>query len=502
MKKTACILLLGFCCSLSITEAQTPESFPPAYIVEDISLPPGLEAETGGLAFLPDGRLAACFTRGEVMFYDPESRQWTLFAEGLHEPLGLWAESGSEVAVMQRPELTRIVDNDGDGKADAYENINDKFGLSGNYHEFNYGPVKGKDGSYYLALNTASSGGGIRANPRGELRLHGRDGETGLRQMFSVVPYRGWVVRISPDGELIPFASGFRSPNGLGWDKEENLFVTDNQSDWVETSALYHVQEGHFYGHPASLVWKEDWDRGSPFDLPIQFLEGMRKKAAVLFPHGIIANSPTQPLLIDHPNFGPFEGQFLIGEMNRERIVRVMLEVVDGQFQGACLPFFDGKGLRKGNNRLAFDSEGNLWVGQIAHGWLGDKGIQKISYTAEPTMEIQQMQLTKNGFRLTFTQPLDEAMLVQPGDFQFTRYTYEYKKKPYDEPVDHSTQSDLQQVQLKSLQLSEDRKSVELELLELKAGYVYEVKLSRILGDGGLPLSNSLICYTLNKLIP
>lgn len=258
MKKTACVLLLGFCCSWSIAEAQTPDSFPPAYTVEDIPLPPGLEAETGGLAFLPNGRLAACFTRGEVMFYDPESRQWTLFAEGLHEPLGLWAESGSEVVVMQRPELTRIVDNDGDGKADAYENINDKFGLSGNYHEFNYGPVKGKDGSFYLALNTASSGGGIRANPRGELRLHGRDGETGLRQMFSVVPYRGWVVRISPDGELIPFASGFRSPNGLGWDKEGNLFVTDNQSDWVETSALYHVQEGHFYGHPASLVWKED----------------------------------------------------------------------------------------------------------------------------------------------------------------------------------------------------------------------------------------------------
>jgi len=30
--------------------------------------------------------------------------------------------------------------------------------------------------------------------------------------------------------------------------------VADNQGDWVATSALYHVQEGNFYGHVASLV--------------------------------------------------------------------------------------------------------------------------------------------------------------------------------------------------------------------------------------------------------
>lgn len=106
-------------------------------------------------------------------------------------------------------------------------------------------------------MNTASSGGGIRDNVRGELRLNGRDGEDGKRQMYSVVPYRGWVLKIQPDGKVIPMASGFRSPNGLGFDDSGNLFVTDNQSDWVETSTLYHVKKTVSLGTLLALCGKK-----------------------------------------------------------------------------------------------------------------------------------------------------------------------------------------------------------------------------------------------------
>ena len=77
-------------------------------------------------------------------------------------------------------------------------------------------------------------------------------------RMYSRVPYRGWVLKVSPDGSSWqPFASGFRSPEGLGFDKDGRLFVTDNQGDWLGTSKVFHVREGNFYGHPASLVWKK-----------------------------------------------------------------------------------------------------------------------------------------------------------------------------------------------------------------------------------------------------
>src|SRR5687767_6490567 len=206
-----------------------------SYTVETIQMPDGLTSETGGLGFLPDGRLVACFIRGEVMIYKPETKQWKLFAEGLHEPLGIVVISNSEVLVMQRPELTRIKDTDGDGSADLYENVTDDFGISGNYHEFNYGPVKDKNGNLFIGLNAASPVGNIRNEVRGLVNPSGRDGN-GNSQMFSMVPYRGWIMKLTPEGNLLPFASGFRSPNGLGFDLDGNLFATENQGDWIGTS--------------------------------------------------------------------------------------------------------------------------------------------------------------------------------------------------------------------------------------------------------------------------
>jgi len=316
-----------------------------SYLVETIAMPENITAEVGAVDFFPDGRLIAAFMRGEVMIYNPGTQEWKLFAEGLHEPLGIMVVNNSEVLVMQLPELTRIKDTDGDGKADVYEKVTDDFGITGNYHEFAYGPVKDKAGNLYIALNSASSGGKMRKEVRGEVNMLGRDGETGNRQMFSTVPYRGWVMKLTPEGKLLPFASGFRSPNGIGIDNKGNLFVSENQGDWVGTSPLYHVEEGKFYGHPASLVWKKGWDKGSPFQLPVSELDSMRTPGSVLFTHGIIANSPTQPLN-DHTKgkFGPFQDQMFVGEMNKERIVRVMVEKVGGEIQGASIPFLDGQG--------------------------------------------------------------------------------------------------------------------------------------------------------------
>ncbi len=473
-----------------------------AYRIESIPMPEGLSGEVGGLGFFQDGRLAACFHRGEVMIYTPATKQWKLFAEGLDDPLGLLVISDSELLVMQEPELTRIKDTNGDGQADVYENVADGFGLSGNYHEFNYGPVKDKDGNLFIALNTGSSGDGIRPELRGQLNTLGRYGEDGRGQMFSVVPYRGWVMKLTPGGTLIPFAMGFRSPNGLGFDAEGNLLVADNQGDWVATSALYHVEEGNFYGHVASLVWKKGWKKGNPFMMPIAELDAMRTKAAVLFPQGIMANSPSQPLC-DRTDgkFGPFAGQLFIGEMNRERIVRVMLEKVGGALQGACIPFIDGSGLRMGNNRLAFAPDGSLWVGQTDHGWVGDKGIQRIVFTGETPMDIYSMNLTVHGFDLTFTQPVDEQVAANPDNYIVHHYYYAYYKKEESEDVDTSIQVDVQPIRVTHIEISPDRKKVSLTLSDLKPGYIYELKLENVKSAKGRPLANKLICYTLNKLI-
>lgn len=491
-----CFTALAGCNS----DDQTIPSSGESYIIEDIPLPEGLTGEVGGMDFLPNGHLVVCFHRGEVMTYNPETEVWNLFAFGLHDPLGLLVVSDTEIIVMQQPELTRLKDTDGDGQADLYETITDDFGLSGNYHEFNYGPVIDTEGNLYFALNTASSGGGIKDIVRGPVNLLGRDGDDGRKQMYSVVPFRGWVMQVSPDGELIPYASGLRSPNGLGFDADGNLFVADNQGDWVSTSALYHIRQDHFYGHPASLVWEENWPDRNPFYEPVEELDKMRTVAAVLFPQGIIANSPSEPVWDKTGGkFGPFSGQMFIGEMNRDRIVRVMLEEVNGQFQGACVPFIDHRGLRMGNNRLAFGPDGSLWVGQTEHGWAGSEGIQRIRFTGKTPFEIYEMNLTEEGFDLTFTQPVTEAAL-DSATLHLRHYYYDYYKKSMSEPIDKSIQMDVKEVGIKSYSISGDGKTVSLTLEVLKPGYIYELKLENLWSVKNENLVNNLICYTLNQL--
>jgi hypothetical protein len=487
MKRFLLTPICLLCAALAGAAEDTPSEY---YTVDNIATPPGLSAEVGGIAFAPDGRLAACFHRGEVYFYDPAKQEWKLFARGLHDPLGLVVPKVGEVIVMQRPELTRLRDTQNTGVADSYETICDSFGLTGNYHEFAFGPLPAPDGGWFVALNTASNGAGVRAEVRGEYRERGREG-----RMYSVVPWRGWVVKISPDGKLTPWAMGFRSPNGLGYDTKGRLFVSDNQGDWLGACPLYHVEKGKFYGHPAALAWKPGETR-EPLKIPITELDSTRTRGSILFPYNVQANSPTQPLTdTTGGKFGPFAGQMLIGEMNSPRILRVAMEEVDGQMQGMSVPLLENHGLRKGDNRLAFAPDGSLWVGQTDHGWAGDKGIQRIAWTGKVPLDVKEMHLTKTGFELTFTKPLEPNAAGTPDSYKGRRYYYEYHA-PYGSP-----EFDPQEIVPKSVALSDDHTKVTLEYDPLVAWRIYELHLDALKGEDGAPIANPVVAYTLNHLL-
>lgn len=469
------------------------------YRIEEVGLPAGVDPQLGGLDFLPDGRAFVAFHGGEVQLLDPKTGRWSRFAEGLHEPLGVLAISDREILVMQKPELTRIVDENGDGTADLYEAFTDDFGFSGNYHEFAYGPVRDAEGNFYISLNDASTGAGIYEEVRGEFRsLSATREETEQRKfpnkMYSVVPYRGWVLRVTPEGKVEPVAPGFRSPNGLLVDSAGRLFVSENQGDWVGTSALYRVREGHFYGHPVSLIWKDGWDR-DPLALDPLELDAMRTRAVVQFPHQVMANSPTQPVIIPDGTYEPFSGQMLVGEMDRLRIVRVMLDEVAGELQGAVVPFIDGTALGQGNNRLAFAPDGSLWIGKTHLKWVGGKGLLRVVPTGKVPLDVLEMKLTPGGFDLHFTRPLDAALARDPASYRFRRYYYAYHPK-YGSP-----QVDTTAVPVTEVRVSEDGRRVGLELAELDPGYLYEMDLSELAGAEGEPLLNSLVVYTVNRLV-
>ena len=128
MKNFIYLFVLSLTAKLAFSETS------PSYKVTRIANPPSKFAtkQIDGLDFLPDGRMVVCLPSGEIFFYDPKTSMWELFAEGLHNPLGVIAESNSTLVISQRPEVTRVSDTDGDGKADFYEVMTDEFGMSGN----------------------------------------------------------------------------------------------------------------------------------------------------------------------------------------------------------------------------------------------------------------------------------------------------------------------------------------------------------------------------------
>lgn len=462
------------------------------FTFENIATPPGMDPQVGAMDRLPDGRIAVAFHRGEVMFYDVSSNSWSLFASGLQEPLGMLVEPDGSVLVMQRAELTRLRDTDGDGQADEYETVFDDFGMSGNYHEFSYGPARDAEGNLYIVLGIASNGAPMAKEIRGEFSEIGQVDFEGMTtretwgknkgpagRMYARVKWRGWVLKLSPDGKTMePYASGFRSPNGIGFDAKGRLLITDNQGDWRPTSPLYDVRKDGFYGHPASLVWKKGWDGGDPRLMDVAKLDAMQVPAAGFFPQGELANSPTWPVVIPEGAFPPgMAGQTVIGEMNQPNLVRVLDDEVDGVFQTALVPLFDGSPLGIGNNRLVFGKDGSLFVGKTALSWPGSKGITRIKWNGKPFLSLEKIKALPEGFALRFSRPLDPATIKT---LSVKRHTYDYHQA-YGAPK--KDESDLG---VTTARLSEDGMTVTLEVGALKEKYLHLIGMEGLLAkDGG-----------------
>jgi len=490
--------------------AQTPQPATdptaPFYRVERVPTPTGIDPQVGGLAALPDGRLAAAFHRGEVALYNPKTGDWQVFAEGLHEPLGLTSSSQGGLLVMQRAELTRLRDTDGDEVADHYETVWDDFGLSGNYHEFAFGPARGPDGRLYVGLNVASGLGTVTPEIRGDWTDIGVPREEfytakdwskmtpRVGRMFSRVRWRGWVMAVDEvTGRGEGIASGFRSPDGLGFDEAGNLLVDDNQGDWRGSSEVHVVRKGGFYGHAASLVWRDDWDGTNPLEVPTARLNDLRTRAAIWTPHASYAASPTQMVVIPRtPAWGDFGGQMVVGEMNSPRLLRLLHEEVGGVWQGACIVLVETPALRIGLHRLAFIGD-TLYVGRTHLSWAGDEGIAAVTPTGREPFDIVNMKIVPGGFELRLTKPV-AADAAEPARWTGHRYTYNYSVA-YGSPEENKVA-----VVPERVTLSADRQTVRLQFADLQTDVVYDLRLPDVRSAAGEPLLNPGIAYTVRKL--
>jgi hypothetical protein len=464
------------------------------YKLSTIPLPPECVLEVGGLAFRPDGKLLACTRRGEVwLIENPTSDslsevKLSKFASGLHEALGLYVQDNNTVFVVQRPELTKLVAKDGEHVGE-YTTVCDKWGVSGDYHEFAFGPARDKQGNFFITLNVGF-GGGHQAK----------------------AAWRGWCVKVSPDGKMEPFAYGLRSPNGINFSPDGDLFYCDNQGEWAATNKMHYLQEGKFYGHQAGLRWVKD----SPFAGKVsdKVASGMRYDGVdangkqtdnfpavdppcIWFPYGRMGQSVSEPVWdTTGGKFGPFTGQCFVGDQTKSMVMRVALEKVNGVFQGTCFPFRSG--MQCGVNRLCFAPDGSLMVGQTNRGWgsLGGKpyGLQRIAYDGKEPFEIHHISLTKNGFDLVFTKAIDSAS-VGTKPVSVSSFTYIYKSDYGCPEIDTRFET------VTKPTLAKDGKTLSVTVDGLKKGRIFEIRLDGLATTDGEKVLHPEAYYTLNELV-
>jgi cytochrome c len=431
--------------------------------------PSWFEPKVGGMDFLSDGRMVLCtwdsvgpvYVLEGVSGNDPENIKVTKIASGLAEPLGLKVVNDT-IYVLQKQELTRLIDHDGDGIIDEYQTVSDDWRVSANFHEFAFGLVY-KDGYFYAALATAIDPGGASSSPQ--------------------IPDRGKVVKISKkDGSVEFIAHGLRTPNGVGIGVDGEIFITDNQGDWLPSSKLVHVKPGAWYGSRSVD--------------PVGTANLRETLPVVWLPQDEIGNSPSQVVPI---NVGPYTGQQLHGEVTHGGLKRVFVEKVNGEYQGALFRFTQG--LEAGVNRAAWGPDGSLYIGGIGNpgnwGHYGKKwfGLQRITYNNKSVFEMLALRAKSNGIEIEFTEPIHERYGNAAQDYHVQQWYY----KP---TIDYGgPKLGLTNLNVQSVNISDDRKKVFLELSGMKPGHMIYVQLKGgMLSATGNSLWSTEAWYNMNQI--
>jgi hypothetical protein len=260
-------------------------------------------------------------------------------------------------------------------------------------------------------------------------------------------------------------ASGFRAPDGITVGPENEIFIMDNQGGWLPTSKIIHVVPGRFYGYNALP--------------PSKFQNKPMTQPSLWLPYRDCNNSPTEPALM---KTGIFKGQLFYGDISKGGLHRAFLEKVRDpktgldEYQGAAFHFSGG--LEAGGHRLRILDNGDLIVGGLGTGsddynlgWQNTKaGLQK--FVPLPNARIFEMlavRSRKNGMEVEFTKPVDTSAANKANYLVDTwNYIPEVKYGGGQQAKVNLT--------VTRVQVSEDRKSVLLEIAGLKDdGYVVHI---------------------------
>lgn len=491
LREFVCLLLPIAVCAFGPLRAEevgerwgTEEREREYYPIVNIPLPKETVIEAGAIAVLPDDRVAVGTRHGEIWLIDgvdapKPTPRFHRFASGLDEIFGLaWTDDAFRVT--QSCELTRVSDSNGDGEADRFETISDDWGYA-NYHEYAFGSKPDADGNQFVALGLSES-------------------------YYSYALRRGFIMKVAPDGTTTAFASGLRSPGGIGHDEHGALFYIESQGPWNCSCSLKAVSPNSFHGHPASFNSYAYSPELGP--VPEQPESGSRIATeknrvkqlvpyAVVFPYIRMGRSITAfSVNRTKGRFGPFENQLFLGDYTLSIVMRATTEQVNGVWQGACYPFREG--LSTGILNVEFTPGGKLLCGGTNRGWpvrgIKPFALERIEWSGKLPFEINRVTIAPDGFNVTFTKPVDEATGQRTESYAVSAFTHPYHAGYGGPEIEQHKPT------VTAVKVADDGRSARITLDKLSQGFVYELDLATLRSREDEALLHRNAFYTVNEI--
>jgi mono/diheme cytochrome c family protein len=447
---------------------------------EAVRLPVTDEAMPTGLAWRGDGTLVVSSLEGRIWLgHDSDGDglvdRLAPFSDELAAPFGV-AISGDAIDAINKYGLVRLSDNDGDGRADRTELVASGWGHTRDYHDWAVGLPRDAAGNYYVSLP-------CQQDDRSE----------------AGAKLRGTVVKLVPHTAtsddprrftIEQLAGGLRFPQGIALSEAEELFVTDNQGNYTPFNELNHITTGARYGFINRLEFKRGLN--PPF-----------RTAAVEIPHPWTRSVNGICFLpADRGQHGPFAGHLIGCEYDTRRLVRMSLEQVAGEFQGAVYPFSieptAGEETFEGPLTCQVAPSGDLYVGNIRDsGWgagANTGSLVRLRANGQLPAGIAEVRAHQGGFAIEFTQPLDRARVGSPSSYAISSYRREST------PAYGGPDLERRAEKVRTVEVAEDGRRVTITLGDLREGFVYEFHLRNLVGKGAFFPAEAY--YTLRHRLP
>lgn len=438
----------------------------------------------GGMDIFPDGRVAVAEwgVPGSVFIFSGLEAGSTgitakRFAIGLDNVLGLKIVN-NVIYVMEKEALTQLLDTDNDGVADEYNSINESFPSDNGMLNFSY-DLGYLNGSFYAAMSS-------------DVHIGGMDWGSSSWAGTTALAGRSTMYELKMDGTSSPFACGFRNPNGM-WTNGSDIFVTENQGSWTPSSKVINVKKGKFYGHrtnPANACQTANNNVETP---PLVWNNwGDAEETGRSSGNGVFLKK------------GPFANQLLVGETvqaHDNKVFRVFVEKVNGELQGAILPFV--KTGVSGVFRIAEADNGSIYLGIAGSSgyWAGRDGMTSGFDVLRPNTTasfdvLAIRSLSNNSFDLEFTKPVGSSAGTA------SNYTVNIWQQVPAEGYGAGNRTGVTKLNVTSATVSGDKKHVTLVMSGLQTNRLVKFNFANITAEDNSTLFTNFAAYTLNSFGP